>query len=217
MALTLASQPNAQDLLCFLMRPIENLARQTPGRVDPRSLEQAVVSNKVISNLFADERETSSCSPNDVLDSTKGCSKSDCPGLTDGGNAPVSANQQFLWPLPQPLSTAKAWMSHVQQAVPHTHDTKNLARRSLDILKPCGYQDPTAHDLATTVRAICLLRMQNAVETADYHWGLIRRPPDFFINAHFGSLPLSDYLGRTLGVTRETSPSGRYCALQCSC
>lgn len=125
-----------------------------------------------------------------------------------------------LWPLPHPLVMARAWANIGER----TKGGKIKAARQVSkkILQPFGYQTPTSQYQAAVVRTISLLRMQKAVQKADYHFDLIISPPQFFVNTNIGSLDLNREQQSALGVTRAISRYGlhsivrRHLALQSS-
>lgn len=105
-ALTLASQPNAQDLLCSGIRTLDVLANATgPATTDPNSPEQAVVLTSVMNELF--EEPLSSLLLIPLSDPTKESSD-----LVVAAGKGLSALSQHFWPLPHPLVMAKAWIYH---------------------------------------------------------------------------------------------------------
>ena len=185
MALTLASRPNARDLVCERLRPLEMLACDTaPSHIDTSSPDQAVLSTKVMRDLFQ--------SPVSLIANKT---------LRNNTTSSFDANHH-LWPLPQPIVAARAWMHHVAPG----HD--DAAALSRSILHPPGYQVPTRHYETAVMRCISLLRMQKAVQTADYYWDLISSPAHFFVHANIGSVAIDPDQYNRFGIGLRPSEIG---------
>ncbi|KAL9053570.1 MAG: hypothetical protein Q9162_004667, partial [Coniocarpon cinnabarinum] len=193
-ALTVASQPDAEKFLCETLWGRRSYAiDSTPERIDNNNLEQVVFSTRVMSDLF--EKPLS----NDRDDEWS-------EELTSERVTTLARGRQDLWPLGLPLNTARVWTKHLEETYPNT--VRARYRLANAIIRPYGHEKPTPQYEAALIRAISMLRMQRAVQKADFHWDLVLSPPRFFMSENVGALRLNSQSEDLLGVTMRPSQIG---------
>lgn len=191
MALATAKLPNATNFKCKNLTFLDLLGRSFSSNLDPASVEQRIFATDVMNDLFDQEA---------FLER-----------LRNGAHVAVHPRPQTqlqlqrrmqkpLWPLPHISSPAKIWLllvDRVRQSDPPVY----LTSMAKQLLAPLGYEPPSAHYEAMVMRGVCLLRMQRAIESADFHYDLVHRPPEYFLDQKIGALSLWQELQSDLGLT----------------
>ena len=211
MAVTLACHTKAKDLLCLNLHIAGGREKPVPPvQLDPTSFEQMVMSTRTMDLMFS-EPAGHQTEENKVGNRTKteealrGLSQR--PIATRLNHKKSSTNSK--WPLPHPLTIARNWLALLKRSDQRLKPGQ-LSNIMFQSMYNNGYENFTLEHEAAVVRAVCLLKMQEAVERADFHFDMVVRPQTYFLQDRVRRPLLNIGVYRDLGIIEDSSQFGMH-------